>query len=322
MATLSEKLLHLANLENSYIALMKVGLDDSTVVHVGYKDEYGILDPANPCDYDDHYKTISLCLQRILLNLEVEDIEENQQQKQELKGWIERYPLSLGILNWDGVNEYDDVASEPFLLREIIIKRKFQLLPFFIEAGMDYFGAVLRGGLLQKLYDFEEIYEGDYFLEHELFPDDIVYPEMTVLDAIVTFDYDDSVALEVLSTLKDMDILQRDDIQKRNLLSKTFFFGGRRTQERFNFLVEMNPEALLKEVDEADIYAFDIVNGDGEFFDWFGDWTPALMIIFATYEEIDFEKVLQRYFQETWACFCFEQKTIVCIQLGRVEGCY
>lgn len=250
MATIHEKLLHLANLENSYIAILQaVGSDDPTI-QVGYKHEYHNdlpLDLDERCIYDDHYRTISFCLRQILLNLEVEDIE-NQQQKQLLKTWIGRYPLSLGVLNWDyDEDEEDHEASQrfPFLLREIIIKKKFRLLPFLIEAGMNYFEADLREGLLQKLTSYDDI--------HSFFPHDFVYPGMTILDAIATFNYDDAVALDVLSTLKDVGILQKNDIQEQNLLSKTFHSG---MQERFDFLVETDPDALFQEVDKSDIFAF------------------------------------------------------------------
>jgi len=61
MTTLPEKLLHLANLESSYIALMKAGSNDSSIIQVGYRDEYDDLGLDDICYYDDHYKTISLC---------------------------------------------------------------------------------------------------------------------------------------------------------------------------------------------------------------------------------------------------------------------
>ncbi|GFH47557.1 predicted protein [Chaetoceros tenuissimus] len=300
MASLSEKLFHLSNLENSYIAILQaVGSDDPSV-QVGYKDDYHHHlnhDLDNRCIYDDHYRTISFCLQQILLNLEDEDIE-NQHQKQELKLWIERYPLCLGILNWEDYDDNDEghLASQrfPFLLCEIILKKKFRLLPFLIEAGTYYFVYGLRGGLLQKLSRFDDIYRGYHEDAHEVFPHDLVYPEMTVLDAITCFDYDDSIAIEVLSSLKDMGDLQRNDVQEENLLSKTFFFGGTGMQERFNFLVEMNPEALLKEVDEADKDAFDIVHaGDGKFYNMYNDWTPALIIMLAACEAINFGVVFR-----------------------------
>ena len=307
MATIHEKLLHLANLENSYIALMKAGSNDSTI-QVGYRDEYQGLSLDDLYYYDDHYKTISLCLQQILLNLEVEDIEEDQQQKQELKDWIERYPLSLGIINWDGYDENDEDhhASEqfPFLLREIIRKKKFRLLPFLIEAGINYFEDGLRGGLLQKLSCFNDIYRGYSYTDdddeaHEFFPHDFVYPGMTVLDAIVSFNYDDSIAVELLSTLRDMGILQRNQVQDQSLLVKTFYFGGNRLEKMFNFLVEMNPEALLKEVDEGDKDAFDILLSADDrfynngFYDNWKDWTPALIVIFSTCGSHRFKVALQ-----------------------------
>lgn len=100
-----------------------------------------------------------------------------------------QYPLSLGILNGHDYCKDDEehLASQrfPFLLREIIREKKFRLLPFLIEAGMDYFEADLRGGLLQKLSCFSPyvcIYTGN----NDIFPHDLVYPGMTVLDAIVT----------------------------------------------------------------------------------------------------------------------------------------
>lgn len=272
MTNLPEKLLHLANLENS-------------TIQVGYRDEYDDLGLDNISYYDDHYKTISLCLKQILLSLEFEDIE-NQQQEQRLKEWIERYPLSLGVLNWEDYDsddeEYQAGQRFPFLLREIIRKDKFRLLPFLIEAGMNYFEADLRGGLLHKISCFDQA--------HVLFPHDFVYPGMTVLDAIVSFNYDDAVALDVLSTLKEVGILQRNDIQEQNLLSKTFYSG---MHERFDFLVEMDPDALFEEVNEADIRAFDIPYSEGTYENFYESWTPALMLLLATYNTRDFKTALQ-----------------------------
>ncbi|GFH47554.1 predicted protein [Chaetoceros tenuissimus] len=113
-------------------------------------------------------QTISHCLYHVLQQIEETDIED-QQHKQKLENWIQRYPQALGIANDEHSYEehsYEDIDTFPFLLCTLILKRKFKLLPFFIENGMDYFSDDLRGGLLQDLFrydEFEEFFDDDPF---------------------------------------------------------------------------------------------------------------------------------------------------------------
>lgn len=93
-----------------------------------------------------------------------------------------------------------------------------------------------------------------------------------------------------------MGILQKNDVQEQNLLSKTLYIGEKKCQERFDFLLEMDPDALFEEVDEAgDILgAFNICHGyDDHFYDEYGDWNPPLMLLFAIYFIQKFQIALQ-----------------------------
>ncbi|GFH47550.1 predicted protein [Chaetoceros tenuissimus] len=210
--TLTEKLDRLENFEKSLFALSKTIETNKS----SYRED-------TPENNDEVNNSVSFYLSKFFINLESSDIED-EEQKERLESWINKYPKSLGAINWNyvegGYEDYDHSTEEyrkkekkhPFVLREIILKKKFELIEFFVEIGKGWFNDSLRGGLLKDLR--KSRWQGlDYdvlsFYSEKIGP--------TALDVLVYggfTDADESIPIQILTVLKDKDLFRKGDIQK------------------------------------------------------------------------------------------------------------
>ncbi|GFH47555.1 predicted protein [Chaetoceros tenuissimus] len=136
------------------------------------------------------------------------------------------------------------------------------------------------------------------------------YSGITPLACLVCFHHEDAEEtelVEVLDTLKSMDVFQRHDVQELKLLTKCCLLMGLKARNRFHFLVEFDPESLLVETDPDSYkmsYDVDIVyeyEDDENFADEYTSfawitrslsWKPQLIFFLVTRRYTYFEITL------------------------------
>lgn len=333
MISLKEKLDRLENFEKSSFALSKTIETNKS----SYRED-------TPENNDEINSNVSFYLSQFLLNLEAKDIEDKKQKKR-LKNWITKYPNSLGAIYWNYVegpdedDEFDFLPEamlirqehsqkeerHPFVLREIIFEKKFELIEFFVEAGR---GWSVRGGLLKDLR--KSRFDG---LDYDVLGFYMDKPGPTALDVLVYgwfTDGDESIPIQILNSLRAKNLFRKGDIQKEHLLTKaclarnvefnTCKIDTGIAKKRFEYFLRLNPQALLNDTTKDDyniaaaeiecrhivFYDHDRQNGEyvanhhGE--EYVADgiigyrqskvWSPPLMIFLATRALVYFEIAL------------------------------